>query len=221
MAQIVIYGAGGNGQEIADVIVAAREAGADWELLGYVDDAPDNQGHQGLGLPVVGTGDWLVAHPEVHVAMGVAHPRIRRIIAARVDAIGSRWATVVHPDAVVSPSSEMGEGCVVFAGAVLSCNSRLGRLVQVSFNAVVHHDTRVGDLSWLTANVVLAGHVDVGTGSFVGMGAHVRQGVSVGEWVLLGSGASVVRDVESYCVAVGVPARPIRHYSTPEEMPAI
>jgi len=71
------------------------------------------------------------------------------------------------------------------------------------------------------ANVVLGGNVDVGTGSFVGMGAQVRQGVSVGEWVLIGCGASVVRDVKPYCVAVGVPARPVRHYSTPEEMPGI
>jgi len=221
MPAVVIYGAGDNGREVGETLLAAQDNGGGWELVGFLDDGPDKQGARVLGLPVLGTAEWIADHRQVQVVMGIGHPRWRRSAAARVEALGGRWATVVHPCAVVSPSAMIGEGCVIFAGVVLSSNSRLGRLVQANFNAVIHHDTEVGDLAALMANVALGGNVRVGEGTFVGMGSQVRQGVSVGEWSLVGCGASVVRDLPAYCVATGVPARPVRSYSTPQEMPPI
>jgi len=221
MPQVVIYGAGGNGREVAETVLAAREAGADWEPLGFLDDASEKHGAQVLGLPILGAAEWIADHQQVQVVMGNGHPRHRQSAAERIENLGGTWATVVHPGAFVSPSASIGEGCVIFAGAVVSGNSHLGRLVQVNFNAVVHHDDQVGDLATLMGNVALGGNVRLGEGTFVGMGAQVRQGISIGEWTLVGCGASVVRDLPAYCVAAGVPARPMRSYSTREEMPAI
>lgn len=219
MPQIVIYGAGGNGREIADVVMAARAAGADWELLGFLDDAPELQDATVMGLPVLGPGEWVSGHAQVQVVMGLGHPRYRRAASERIENLGAAWATVVHPRAVVLPSAEVGEGCVIFAGAVLSNNCCLGRIVQVSFNSVVHHDTRVGDLACIMAQVALGGDVRIGQGAFLGIGVCTRQGVSVGEWSIIGAGAAIINDIPAYCVAAGAPARPLRSYNTPEEMP--
>ena len=52
--RIIILGAGGHAQVIADAVQRAREAGAAWELVGFLDDNPALAGHVRLGLPILG-----------------------------------------------------------------------------------------------------------------------------------------------------------------------
>ncbi len=106
------------------------------------------------------------------------------------------------------------------AGFVLASKCRGGSLCHVRFLAVVSHDAVLGDFANINSHVGLSGNVKVGTGSFIGVGVYTRQGVSIGDWTIIGAGATVVRDIPSFCVACGVPAKPIRHYEQPSEMPA-
>ena len=105
MPQVVVYGAGGNGREIAETIIAARAAGVDWKLLGFLDDAQESQGTKVMGLPVLGPGEWLADHPKAQPVMGLGHPCHRRTAAQKIEKLGRTWATVVDPRAVVFPSA--------------------------------------------------------------------------------------------------------------------
>lgn len=51
--------------------------------------------------------------------------------------------------------------------------------------------------------------VTIGDGVTIGMGANIIQGCRIGEYSTIGAGAAVIRDIPSYCTAVGVPARPL------------
>ena len=208
------------GAEVAETILAAKGADADWDLLGFLDDAPSRIGQHVIGLPVLGSADWIAEHRDTQVAMGIGHPWTRYTAARRLDTIGVTWATVIGPDCTISPSATVNEGTVVFAGSVLSSRSSLGRLCYLNYRAIVSHDASVGDFACIMAQVTLSGDVKVGEGAFVGVGVSTRQGVSIGAWSLIGAGASVVCDIPPCCVAVGVPAKPIRHYENPEQMPA-
>ncbi|MEI9886072.1 MAG: acyltransferase [Rhizomicrobium sp.] len=53
--------------------------------------------------------------------------------------------------------------------------------------------------------------IRVGNNVFIGYGCIVLPGVTIGDNVVIGAGSVVSRDVPSDCVAVGVPAKPIRH----------
>jgi acetyltransferase-like isoleucine patch superfamily enzyme len=46
---------------------------------------------------------------------------------------------------------------------------------------------------------------------WIGAGSIILPGVTVGEGAVVGAGAVVTKDVPPYTVAVGVPARPIKH----------
>jgi len=65
--------------------------------------------------------------------------------------------------------------------------------------------------AWRRSQWVRVGH-DV----WIGHGATVMPGVSIGTGAVVGAGAVVTRDVASYTIVAGVPARPIRRRFPPE-----
>src|SRR5215208_5886851 len=54
LMRILILGAGGHGQVVANVLRAQHAAGGMLEPFGYLDDDPAAQGSERLGLPVLG-----------------------------------------------------------------------------------------------------------------------------------------------------------------------
>ncbi|MGQ9730182.1 MAG: acetyltransferase [Candidatus Zipacnadales bacterium] len=220
MTDLVVYGAGGMGAEVAEMVLACAEQGAAWRLVGFLDDDESLLGTKVVGVPVLGNSGWIAQHPGVKVALGIGHPRVRREVIAKLEKLGAEWATVWDPCCRVFPSARLGEGTVVFADCIVSSRAQLGRFVYLNYNAIVSHDAILGDNVCVMPNVAIAGNVRIGEGVFLGSGVSVRQGVTIGKWSLIGAGATVVENIPPYCVAVGVPARPLRFYKSPDEMPA-
>lgn len=52
--------------------------------------------------------------------------------------------------------------------------------------------------------------VKIGDNVYIGTGAMIMPGVTIGSNVIIGAGAIVSRDIPDNCVAVGVPAKPIK-----------
>jgi len=220
LAGIVVYGAGGMGKEVAEAVLACAESDPTREFLGFLDDRADLHGESVLDYPVLGGAEWAARHPEVEIALGFGHPWTRYRVVQDLRAIGSKFVTIVHPRAEISPSARIDEGTVIFSGCVISSGARLGSFVYLNYLSIISHDAWISDFACIMGHATISGEVRVGEGAFIGAGATTRQGVSIGDWSLIGAGAAVVNDIPPLCVAVGVPARPIRHYQTREEMPA-
>lgn len=171
-------------------------------------------------LPRLRAGSRAHAHESMRdAARGVTHafmgvgstsgtqPRQRLFEQAK--AAGFSFVAVIHPSAVLAPSSQTGEGCAILAGVVLGTGARLADNVIVNTRAVVEHDCQVGSHAHIASGAVLAGDVSVGEGAHVGSGAVVRQGLRIGRRSVIGVGAAVVTDVPDDAVFAGVPARPL------------
>ncbi len=72
------------------------------------------------------------------VAMG--NPQVRSQWLRRLH----KPVTLIHPNACVSPSACLGEGCIVEAGAVVGTHATVGNGTIVMAHAVVGHDAAVG-----------------------------------------------------------------------------
>jgi sugar O-acyltransferase (sialic acid O-acetyltransferase NeuD family) len=199
---LVVVGSGGH----AKVVVATAQA-AGIDVQGVVDDAADRWGSRVLGVPVIGATASVLddAGALAVLAIGVNATRARLAAAARC-----QFVTVVHPDAIVHPSVELGPGTVVFAGAVIQPDTRIGAHGIVNTGASIDHDCALGAAVHVAPGARLAGGVALGDGVFVGIGAVVVPGVTIGAWTTVGAGAAVVGDLPPGVVAVGVPARPRR-----------
>ena len=80
---------------------------------------------------------------------------------------GARFASALHPAALISPLATLGDGCILNAGAVVMPQARLGQHVVLHSMAVVEHDCVVEDGANLAPGATLAGRVTVGRGAYV------------------------------------------------------
>jgi sugar O-acyltransferase (sialic acid O-acetyltransferase NeuD family) len=221
-APLVLVGSGGFGRETAEAVRAINAAhkaatGAPlWTLRGFADDARERWGTVVSGTPVLGPIDGVATggeHGDAAVVVCTGHPgdfASRRRIVERLGLPAARYATLVHPAAVVPASCALGAGTVVLAGTVLTVDVTVGDHVAVMPQCVLTHDDVVGDYATLGAGVRLAGGARVEDGAYLGSGCLIREGRTIGAGALVGMGAVVTRDVGPAEVWAGVPARRLR-----------
>lgn len=203
MSTLLVLGAGGHGRVVAD---AALRAGL-WQGLNATDrDAARCSGDLLPGVHLGVASSVLPQATAVHVAIGNAHFR-----EAEARAVGAdRLATVVHPDATLSPHAQVGAGCFLAARSVVAPQARLGACVIVNHGAVVDHDVEVGDFSHIAPNATLGGGVRVGRRVLVGAGTAVLPGVSICDDTVIGAGSVVTANLAEPGVYAGAPARRVR-----------
>jgi sugar O-acyltransferase (sialic acid O-acetyltransferase NeuD family) len=119
---------------------------------------------------------------------------------------GIKFASLIHPSAIISPTASLGQGCVINAGVVVASGACLGRHVLLNRGSTIGHDTILADYAIVQPGANVAGHVTVGFGSVVGMGANVIEDRQIGSHSVIAAGAVVTKDVPDYTLVAGVPA---------------
>jgi sugar O-acyltransferase (sialic acid O-acetyltransferase NeuD family) len=210
---LLLVGAGGFARETLELVRAINRVSPGWELRGFLDDDSSRHGSEIHGVPVLGPSEAVHEHADALVAACVASPSdpLRRLgLVARLSLPAERYATLIHPTAVVPESATIGPGSVLHAATVLTADIQLGSHVAVMPAVVFTHDDVVGDGATFGAGVRLAGGVTIEAGAYVGSGALIREGITVGSGAVVGMGAVVTSSVPAHEVWVGVPARALR-----------
>ena len=120
---------------------------------------------------------------------------------------GARLLTVVHPTAHVSPTAELGAGCIIAPFSLVGEFAKLGPNVTVNVGVTIGHDVSIGQSSVLSPNVAICGGSTCGDGVYFGVGVTVNPGIEIGAFCKLSSGAVITAKVESGSIAFGNPAK--------------
>jgi sugar O-acyltransferase (sialic acid O-acetyltransferase NeuD family) len=193
---LVIYGGGGHGKSLIDLVRAAGR----FDLVGVIDDGM-KPGDNVMGLEVLGGAEMLgdlVARgvrQAVNAVGGVGNVVSRVDVFRRLHEAGFRCPTVVHPISVIEPSAHLSEAVQVMPRAYIGSESHIGYGSIVNTAAVVSHDCQVGSYVNVAPGALIAGAVEIGDRSLVGMGVTINLEVRVGQDALIGNGATVKRDV--------------------------
>ena len=207
MSRVLIVGAGGHAQVVADILLRVHEQDASVQPIGYLDDSLALQGKQFLTLPVLGTIDQVstIAHDAVIVAIG--DNRTRQRLFETLYQQGERFVVARHPSAIVAPDVEIGPGSMICAGAIINPGSTVGTNVILNTACTADHHNHIAAHAHIAPGVHLGGEVTVGSGALIGIGATVMPGCHIGALSVIGAGAVVIHDIPDGTTAVGVPAR--------------
>jgi len=205
---VLVLGAGGHGQVVADILRAQEAAGDPTHFIGYLDDDPRaNALTRGRVLGAIHT--WAsVGHDALVVAIG--KNRIRQRHFDELAAAEAQFAIARHPATVIAPDAPIGAGVMLCAGAIVNTQATIGANTIINTAASVDHHCRVGDHVHIAPGARLGGEVTIETGALVGIGAVVLPGVRVGAWAIIGAGAVVIDDVPAGATVIGVPARALK-----------
>lgn len=207
--RILILGAGGQGQVLADALLFAAEAGQPVTPVGYLDDNSSLWQTKPLGLPVLGAlAAWRnIAHDAL--LLGIGANRRRGELYTALCAEGAWFTALRHPTALVGHDVVVGPGSYIGAYVILAAGTVVGANAIVHGNSVIGHHNVIGDHVHIAPGVHTAGSVSVEAGAMVGIGANVLPQRRIGAWAVVGAGALVQRDVAPGVTVVGVPARPL------------
>lgn len=210
MQSLVIFGIGGFGREIHELIEDINAASPTYSILGFLDANEQSHGTQVHGLPVLGGLDWIEGNKGVAVTLGIGSPSVKARLAPEMRSLGAVFPRLCHPQSNIGRRVSIGEGTIACAGSVLTTDLSLGQFVTLNLNVTIGHDARISDFVTIAPGAHVSGSVTIGTGTDIGTGATIVQGVKVGEWSVIGAGASVVKPIPGNVTAVGVPAKVIK-----------
>lgn len=209
MIKVLILGAGGHAQVLADILRAMREAGEPIEIIGFLDDNPNLWGQKILRYPVLGPIKNLISYPHDAVIIGIGDNFIRQDLHVRLKNKGETFITAIHPCSTIAPDVIIGPGTMICAGVVVNTGTVIGEGVILNTGCTVDHHNRIGSFAHIAPGVHLGGGVQIDEGVLVGIGASVLPGIYIGSWAVIGGGAVVIRDVAPNATVVGVPGKVI------------
>jgi sugar O-acyltransferase (sialic acid O-acetyltransferase NeuD family) len=216
--RVIIIGAGGHAQVVADILLRAQEQNVFVQPIGFLDDHPALAGQHILGLPVMGVLAQLQAIPHEAVVIAIGDNATRQRLYADLQSRGECFAIARHPRAVIAPDVFIGPGSMIAANVVVNTGSVISANAILNTGSTVDHHNHIGAHAHIAPGAHLGGHVTVGDGVLVGIGATVMPGQRVGAWSVVGAGTLVHRDVPEKVTAVGVPARILKQQRQAKEM---
>lgn len=205
---LFIYGSGGIGCELCDIVDKINIDGKRWRKVSFVDDVRTER--VWYNREVFRFGEMLAETENCECVIALGEPAFRRSLYERLLEHEISLATIIDPTAVVSRTAKIGKGCIIGPHSFVSSNTRLDDNSMLEIQTVVGHDIYVGRHAVVSSCSVLGGNSHVGHESFVGLNCTIKEGARIGDQCIIGMGSSVFSDIGDGYIALGNPARPVR-----------
>jgi acetyltransferase-like isoleucine patch superfamily enzyme len=141
---------------------------------------------------------------------------------------------VIFYDVQIGAETLIGDGASIREQCRIGTHCLISRYVTVNYNTMIGDRTRIMDSTHITGNCIIGNDVfistlvatvndnemvsrsyaeskivgpRIGDHASIGAGVCLLPGVVVGEGAIVGAGSVVTKDVESYTMVMGVPAR--------------
>lgn len=208
MKDIVVIGSGGFSKQVIEIIERINLINQEYTLLGIIDDNKSLVGTEVLGYEVIGDTDYiklLSQRKKIHGVIAIADGEVRKEITRKLD--GVQWESVIHPSAVISDYTKIGEGNIVCAGVIINPEFQMGNHSHINIGSTIGHNVSIIDYVTVMPGSRISGNVTLKSNSMVGTGSTIIQGLIIEENVVLGAGAVVTKNTEPNNLYVGVPAK--------------
>ena len=206
MLDLVLVGAGGFAREVYHWARSAFDPDTH-RLKGFLSNRPDDLAGRDFDVPLLGDPAAYAVRPADRFLLAVGDPSIKRALGQGLASRGARFATLVHPTAIVAPTARLGEGVVLCPFATVSDAVELGEHVMLNFYASAGHDARIGRYATLSPYATVNGFAVLGEEVFLGSHATVTARRNVGDGARVGANVAVHADVPPRTLVYGPKAK--------------
>lgn len=212
MKDLLIYGYGGFGHEVACLIEHINRANPTWNLVGYIDDNDALVGSKCKYGEVVGNCEVLNQWDKpVSVVIAIGSVKALEFVAKKITNPLVEFPNLIAPNVFFfdKESVTMGKGNIVTFGCRFSCNTSIGDFNVLNGNISMGHDASLGNYNVLFPETRISGQTSIGDRNFFGARAFVSQGLKLGNDCRYGAGCFVLRKTKDGNLYMGNPAKKI------------
>ncbi len=212
MSDLLIYGAGGFGREIACLIKAINKDNQKWNLLGFIDDGIEPGFNNRYGT-VLGGISMLNCFPNhVAVVFSIASPSILKSLVSSITNPLVTFPNIIAPNVNIfdHDSFSIGKGNVLFFGCRISCDIKIGDFNLFNGFVSLGHDVSMGSFNVLGPSTRVSGNATVGDSNFFGVQSIVLQGLKIGDHTRIGPNSVIIRNTKNNSLYYGNPAKRVK-----------
>jgi len=193
---VIVLGAGGHAKVLISTLKASGR-----EIIGITDPVV-KIGEDILGIQVLGNDAVLSEYNKDAIELvcgigGLPGESLRCKGIQVKEKEGFKFASVIHPSAVISESVRLYEGVQIMAGCVLQPGIIVGRHSIINTHSSIDHDCIIGEHCFIAPGVTLSGGVKLDSSAYIGVGVDVTKMVRVGKGAIVGAGSIVLKDIDA------------------------
>lgn len=126
--KLIILGAGGYGQTVADL----AEQSGEYEEIHFLDD-------NSTAKNVIGKCNEFVNRKDCFIYPAFGNNKMRLEWIERLLNENYRIPTIIHPTAYISPKSQIEDGCVILPHAVINTNCVIKKGCIINCGSIIDH----------------------------------------------------------------------------------
>ena len=182
--KVLVYGSSELGQVVKNLV---KVCGHDFE--GFIDDYKE-------GDLVIGTYEYIKTQSQykwhgIAIAIGYKDLAKRWDIYQKLNIDGYKIISLIHPQALISPTSNIGRGSIIMMGAIVDCFTEIKELSVLWNGSVVSHNSIIGENSFISPNATICGCTEIGRNTFIGAGSIITDHKKVPERSFIKAGSVI------------------------------
>lgn len=199
MKKIIIVGAGGHAAELRDYINHYNKVNVEDQLdvEGFLDDDEHNHKHYEFSEPYLGGIDSFRIREDIKYLMGIANLEFRKSIIQKIEKGGGEFISLIHPTAIISPSSLIGKGVVISHNASVGPKVSIGDYNILNSRCTIGHDSKLGNFNFISPQVAISGNTTIGDENMIGTNACTIPGTTIGNRSKIAAGMVVYKPVSN------------------------
>lgn len=209
---MLIIGAKGFAKEILEICKENSEL----KHLAFYDDISEDIGGQLYSqFQIIKTLEEAKEYFKIidnQFSIGLGNPKLRELMYLKFLSIGGKITNTISNRSMISTFDvEINSGCNILSGVNISNGVKIGIGCIIHYNVNVTHDCKIGDFVEISPSANLLGHVTIGDFTHIGSNVTILPNIKIGNNVTIGAGSVVSKDISDNAVALGIPAKIIRH----------